>query len=168
MTAWYERSHEERHLLNPAFCSSLLWHSAMGATENQNSLRSSLSYIEAFLILPLVLHQQTRESIPIKTNSSLPVWVNKNPLVIASLPARSKALVPYTKEALFFGACGGLLDFEADQLLANTALVSRMKQMILRTSNEVQQCNKKARFLGKWFTRTGTPETIFSLLGIRP
>lgn len=168
MTAWNERSHEERHLLNPAFCSSLLWHSAMGAAENQISQRSSLSYAESFLILPLALHKQTRESFPIRVTSSLPTWVNENPLVIASLPARARSLVPHTKEALLFGSCGGLFRFEADQLLVNADQLKNMRRMLLRVSTEVQQCYKKARLLGKWFTRSGTPETIFTLLGIRP
>lgn len=168
MTAWNERTHEERHLLNPAFCSTLLWHAAIGATENQNSSRSSLSYIEAFLILPLTLHKSTRDSLPIRINSSLPVWVSENPLVVASLPARTRAIVPHTKEALVFGASGELYQFEGDQLQVNAGKASGISSMLRRTSDEVQQCNKKARFLGKWFTRTGTPETIFTLLGMRP
>ena len=60
MTAWHERAHEERHLINPAFCSVLLWHAGKGSSESTNSPRSSLSFNEAFLILPLVLHQKTR------------------------------------------------------------------------------------------------------------
>ena len=168
MTAWNERSHEERHLFNPAFCSSLLWHSAMGAKENQISQRSSLSYVETFLILPLALHQRTRESIPIRVTSSLPVWVSENPLAIASFPARARSLVPHTKEALFFGACSGLFEFEADQLLVNADRVTSMRKMRRRVSAEVDQCYKKAHFLGKWLTRSGTPETILTLLGIRP
>ena len=30
MTPWAERSIEERSLLNPGFCSMLLWHAAQG------------------------------------------------------------------------------------------------------------------------------------------
>lgn len=168
MTTWNERTHEERHLLNPAFCSTLLWHAAVGATENQNSPRSSLSYIEAFLILPLTLHQPTRDSLPIRINSSLPVWVNENPLVIASLPSRARTLVPHTKESVVFGASGELYQLEGDLLRVNVDKASSISKMLRRTSDEVQQCNKKAQFLGKWFTHTGTPETIFTLLGMRP
>ena len=167
MTAWHERAHEERNLLNPAFCSALLWHAGKGSSESQNQLRSSLSYIEAFLILPLVLHQESRESLPSRVTSSLPVWVNDNPSVIASLPRCARALVPHTKEAIIFGGNGGFYRVEEGQLLISGERESVIRKMVNGTSDEVQQCMKKARFLGKWFT-TGTPETIFTLLGVRP
>ena len=168
MIPWHARAYEERNLLNPAFCSTLLWHAGKGAAENPNSPRSSLYFIEAFLILPLVLHQGTRDSLPFRVNSSLPVWANNNPLVVASLPDRARALVPHTKEALVFGGTGALYHFESNQLLVNAERESGIRTMLRQTSNEVQQCAKKARFLGRWFTHTGPPETIFTLLGIRP
>lgn len=163
-----KRTHEERHLLNPAFCSTLLWHAALGATEIENSPRFSLSYIEAFLILPLTLHQSTRNSLPTRINSSMPVWVSNNPLVIASFPGRAKDLVSYTKEALVFGASGDLFQIEGGDIQANSGMSSIIRSVLRRTSTEVQECSKKAHFLGKWFAYTGTPETIFTMLGIRP
>lgn len=168
MTTWNERTHEERHLLNPAFCATLLWQAALGAAGNKKSLRSSLSYAEAFLILPLILHQATRSSLPIRINSSLPVWVSENPLLLASLAGRAKALVPHTKEALVFGAGGDLYQIEGHLIQINASKTSDISAVLRETSDEVRQCNKKAGFIGKWFTRTGTPETIFTLLGIRP
>jgi hypothetical protein len=168
MTAWHERAHEERHLINPAFCSVLLWHAGKGSSENTNLPRSSLSFTEAFLILPLVLHQKTRNSLPSRISSSLPVWINDNPLVVESLPERARSLVPYTKEAIVFGGTGGLFRFEGDEMLITVQREPDIRAMVLRTSKEVQQCMKKAHFLGKWFTHTGTPETIFTLLGVRP
>lgn len=168
MTAWHERAHEERHLINPAFCSVLLWHAGKGSSESTNSPRSSLSFNEAFLILPLVLHQKTRQSLPSRINSSLPVWINDNPLFVESLPRRARSLVPFTKEAIVFGGTGGLFRFEGDEMLITVEREPDIRAMVFRTSNEVQQCMKKAHFLGKWFTHTGSPETIFTLLGVRP
>jgi len=168
MILWNERAHEERNLLNPAFCSILLWHAGEGSTENSNSPRASLSYIESFLVLPLILHQGTRDSLPSRTNSSLPVWVNDNPLVIANLPNRARALVSHTKEAIIFGGTGGLFRIEEGQLLTSAEQMSAIRTIMRDTSVEVQQCMRKARFLGKWFTHTGSPETIFTLLGVRP
>ena len=168
MTAWHERAHEERHLINPAFCSVLLWHAGKGSSESTNSPRSSLSFNEAFLILPLVLHQKTRHSLPSRIISSLPVWINDNPLVVESIPRRARSLVPFTKEAIVFGGTGGLFRFEGNEMLITVEREPDIRAMVLRTSNEVQQCMKKAHFLGKWFTHTGSPETIFTLLGVRP
>ena len=168
MNAWQDRTHEERSLLNPAFCSTLLWHAAKGASENPNSLRSSISFNEAFLILPLVLHQNTRESLPIRVSSSFPVWISANPLIVASLPGRAKSLAPYTKEAIAFGGGGGIFRIEGQEIEIMPERVSSIRATIRGTSAEVVQCMNKAEFLGKWFAHTGSPETIFTLLGVRP
>jgi len=168
MKAWAERAHEERHLLNPAFCSSLLWAAARGAVTRASLPRASLSFLEAFLILPMVLHQRTRRTIPNILTSSLPVWINAQPLIVASLPNRAKSLVPYTKEAIAFGGCHRLIEVTADQIFSSRDAERSMNRMLRQSSEEVRECMKKAEFVGKWFAHTGAPETIFTLLGIRP
>ena len=168
MKAWNERAHEERHLLNPAFCSSLIWAAARGAVTRATSPRASLSFLEAFLILPLVLHQMTRKTIPNILSSSLPVWINAQPLIVASLPSRARSLVPYTKEAIAFGGCYRLIEVKADQIFSSGEVDRSMNRMLGQSSDEVRECMKKAEFVGKWFAHTGAPETIFTLLGIRP
>ena len=58
MTLWRARSIEERNLLNPAFCSMLLWQSALAyGSERKAAMAIELS----FLVLPFVLHRETRE-----------------------------------------------------------------------------------------------------------
>lgn len=168
MKTWTERAHEERHLLNPAFCSTLLWAAARGAASRPSSARASLSFLEAFLILPLVLHQKTRKTIPNILTSSLPVWINAQPLIVASLPNRARSLVPYTKEAISFGACHRLIEVTGDQIFSSALADRSMNRMLRQSSEEVRECMKKAEFVGKWFAHTGAPETIFTLLGIRP
>ena len=168
MKTWTERAHEERHLLNPAFCSSLLWAAARGAATKAGSHRASLSFFEAFLILPLTLHQKTSKTIPNIITSSLPVWVNSQPLIIASLPSRAKSLVRYTKEAIAFGGCYRLIEITAGQISSSAGFERSMNSMLRHSSEEVRECMKKAEFVGRWFVHTGAPETIFTLLGIRP
>lgn len=168
MKTWAERAHEERHLLNPAFCSALLWSAAGGAANRPNPARASLSFLESFLVLPLVLHQKTRKTIPNILTSSLPVWINAHPLIVASLPNRAKSLVPYTREAISFGGRHQLLEVTADQIFSSPAFERSMSRMLRESSDEVRECMKKAEFVGKWFAHTGAPETIFTLLGIRP
>ena len=52
MTPWNERSQEERALMNPAFCSVLLWWAARGYGAVS---REGLSFQASFLVLPVVL-----------------------------------------------------------------------------------------------------------------
>ena len=168
MKLWQDRSHEERHLLNPAFCSTVLWHAAKGATDCAAPPRRSLSFIEAFLVLPIVLHQKSRDSLPTRINASLPVWIKSQPLLIASLPVRAKTLVPYTKEAITFGGCSLLFNIDGNELLANSTFSRSVSRTLRDSSDEVRGCMKKAEFLGKWFAYTGSPETVFTLFGVCP
>jgi hypothetical protein len=81
MTPWRERSIEERNLLNPGFCAMLLWHAALGyASELSVPMAIELS----FLVLPFVLHRETRESLPSNIRTSLPTWLAE--LLSLSLP----------------------------------------------------------------------------------
>jgi len=67
MTTWSRRSHEERALLNPGFCANLLWQAARGCAAVGNG---ALSFEESFLVLPFVLHRETREMLPRDTRTS--------------------------------------------------------------------------------------------------
>lgn len=168
MNSWKQRTHEERHLLNPAFCSALIWSAAKGATAKAHHPRKSLSFLEAFIVLPLVLHQKSRQNIPGMLTSSLPVWISAQPLLVANLPSRARSLVPYAKEAITFGGCNSLFVLEEDQIIVSTDFDRAIKTMLRASTDEVQECMKKAEFVGKWFAHTGAPETIFTLFGIRP
>ena len=168
MKPWIERTHEERHLLNPAFCTALLWSAARGAATRASLPRTSLSFLEAFLVLPLVLHQKTRKTIPNILTSSLPVWISAQPLFVAILPSRARSLVPYTKEAITFGGRYQLLRILEDQIINSAETDRSINRMLRQTSDEVRECMKKAEFVGKWFAHTGARETIFTLFGIRP
>src|SRR5262245_51328045 len=100
MSPWINRAPEERALLNPSFCACLLWQAAAGyeATSKQ-----PLPFDLAFLVLPMVLHRATRESLPKLVKSSLAVWLDDNPLARSRVADRATLLSPHTKEAMMFG-----------------------------------------------------------------
>ena len=165
MTIWSSRSIEERNLLNPGFCSLLLWHSAVGyATESEGAMPIELS----FLVLPLVLHRETREDLPQNIKSSLPSWIAEYPLVQTRLGERARALRPFTREALLFGGSNGLLSLSPDGVRANAAMTKRVVTGLKQASDEVRACAKRAEFLGRWFEKAGDKETVMALLGVRP
>ena len=168
MKPWLSRTYEERNLLNPAFCSLVIWHAAKGASSEAIDPRISLSFLEAFLVLPLVLHRQTRESLPSRLNTSMPIWIESQPLIIASLPQRAKSLNAYTKEAIIFGGTSNIFKIEDHAFLINDEASRKINKELKQTSDEVRSCMKKAEFLGRWFAHTGTPETVFTLIGVRP
>lgn len=165
MTPWRARSIEERNLLNPAFCSVLLWHSALGYTvESKAAIAVELS----FLVLPFVLHRETRESLPRLITTSLPTWLAEHPIVLTRLAERASALRPFTREALVFGGLHRLLSFSAEGVQANYAMKKLIAAGLKPTSDEVRACAKRAEFVGRWLAKAGDTETVMALLGISP
>lgn len=167
MNRWSERPPEEQRLLNPSFCSLLLWHSAR-AHEEADRTRSGMAFESSFLVLPMVLHRETRESLPTKVTTSLPVWLGRNPLAPSTIADRARSLVPFTKEALRFGGAYGVLQFNRTIIRANSDWKGRMESALEDTSDEVRACAKRAEFVGRWFAKTGNAETVLTLLGVQP
>ena len=113
ITPWEIRPAEERGLLNPGFCSCLLWQAAIGYLSVSSS---PLSFDISFLVLPLVLDRETREALPKKINSSLAVWIADKPLSRSRIVDRARRLVPFTKEAMMFGGVHGLFVMTETQI----------------------------------------------------
>lgn len=165
VTNWTDRTIEERALLNPAFCASLLWHFA--ASGSMPSHRA-LTFAESFLVLPIVLPKNSRESLPRSTRTSLAAWLDENPSFQATLAARSKAMIPFTKDALIFGGTRQFLTVSTEAVHGNTEWARRAGLAMRRSSAETQACFKKSAFLGSWFIETGAANTVLALLGVRP
>lgn len=165
MTVWEQRSHEERALLNPGFCANLFWHAARGYASTNIG---SLSFKESFLILPFILHRETREALPRSTRTSLSVWLNENPMALGHVASLAKLLVPFTKEGLILGGMHGLIKFNQGRLQAETTWSRAVNRALRKSSDEVRECAKKAEFLGEWFARSGSSATVLALIGVRP
>lgn len=165
MIPWSSRPFEERSLLNPSFCSVLLWHAASGYAANGKLL---LRLDVAFLILPFVLHRETRELLPRAATTSLPVWLQNNPLIPPRVADRARVLVAFTREALTYGGIHDLLKLSNGTVAPNIAWKKRIATELRSLSDEVRACAAKAEFIGKWFAKSGSPDTVMALLGVRP
>jgi hypothetical protein len=165
MTTWANRALEERVLLNPAFCASLLWHFASKGEEEGNR---ALTLTEAFLVLPIVLPRSSREALPRSTRTSLPTWLDENPSFQATLAIRARAMVPFTRDALIFGGSRQLLQLSSDAIRANDSWRRKTSSVLRHSSAETQACLRKAAFLGTWFCDTGPANTVMALMGVRP
>lgn len=168
MTPWSYRSQEEQALLNPAFCANLLWHAAFGTTEANEGGSRVLSFEEAFLILPFVLHRETREALPRDTRTSLAVWLDNNPLVRGWIAVRSSFLVSFTKEGILFGGIYGFIRIEKGCIYADQKWKRSVNRSLRASSDEVRECAKKAEFIGKWLAQSGSTPTVLALIGVRP
>lgn len=165
MTPWTSRAPEERALLNPSFCSCLLWHAAVGYESVDGE---ALPFELAFVVLPVVLHRQTRECLPRAARSSLAVWINEHPLARSHIAHRARLLMPFTKEALIFGGMHALVDLAGVKVRANKDWKKRIGADLKTATDEVRECAKRAEFVGKWLAGSGSSSTVMAILGVRP
>jgi len=172
MSAWQERTIEQRNLLNPAFCAITVWHLARGYRTEATTLgteEGGLPLTLVFVGTSLVLRGQTRERLPRTITSSLATWVNEHPLERSAVAKGVVVLRVPVREALVFGAQHRLLSLTGHRLEAdNSSSISRKINSYLRaSSDEVRDCMRQATFVGRWLCKAGTPPTVLALLGVQ-
>ena|ERR1700728_4705124 len=156
---------EERRLLNPAFASALVIRAVYGFTKET---RSGLPFVYAYLVLPLLLHPDTRERLPQTVVTKLVTWTERNGDVVAPVPQRVRELAPATRESLLLASIAGLIDLdrtaEIQPVLAERELVRFERSS---ASPEITACMRKAYFLGRWLATAGTVPTVMTALGVQ-
>jgi hypothetical protein len=156
---------EDRRLLNPAFTGVLLVRASQSFWKQA---QAGLPYVYAHLVLPLVLHPETRERLPHAIVTKLVTWSERNGELLAPLPRRTNEFTPATREGLFVATSTGLARLgpsaEIEPLIPERLLIAFERQV---ASLEVAECVKKANFLGRWFAASGTVPTILTALGVR-
>jgi len=162
MSPWENRPIEVANLLNPAFCGEVL---VRTVSTYQASAQNPFPYALAFLVLPIVLHKRTRERIPTGGRVQLHAWLQQHQDARVGFADRTKQMVPITNEAMMFLLQLGRLSINQQGYLV--ARTTRRRTQI-QTSDEIDDCYRKAQVVGRWFARTGASETIFTMWGVKP
>ena len=165
MSTWNARTPEERGLLSPSFCAFLIWKAAVGYRNEGNK---NFPFELAFLLIPIVLHRETRESLPRTASTSLGVWLSEYPLSKIVISERSKALVSHVREALLFGGVHHLFEFVETEIKVEVGQQRTINRVLTSSTEEVKVCAKRAEFIGKWFAKAGTSATVMALIGVKP
>lgn len=163
LLVWTSRPAEIANLLNPAFASLLIRSAAHGYTRDDPS---GLPLTLAYLLLPIVLHRKTRESLPRTTKTRVHTWLQANQHILAGFAERASQMVPYTREALLFGAQQSIFVLNASARLDVTTV--RLRSVQRAESLEVGECLSRAELLGRLFARAGDSATILAMWGVRP
>ncbi|MDD5738690.1 MAG: DUF6521 family protein [Candidatus Pacebacteria bacterium] len=164
MKPWSERSIEEANLLNPAFCCAAL---AMSIAGYSGVNDAGMPYPLTFMVLPIVLHKQTRESLPPSTRTSLAVWMQNNADAKVLYAERLLSLKPYTREAIQFGLLYDWIALRHGWLVQTTFEESISARILQNLDNEAKDCVSRAKLVGKWFALAGSAQTVMNLWGIR-
>lgn len=163
--AWKERPRDEASLFNPAFLGAMLAQVAYGHDKESGV---GLPWTLGFIALPAVLHRETREALPRSVGTSMAVWTRHHPLLVDTLPARSRLLRPRVGEALLFGLAHGLLVQDDGRLVTGVRRRRRASDPWRDPTDDFRECASKATFFGRWCARSGMPATIYALWGARP
>jgi hypothetical protein len=165
MRRWEDRPQEVAHLLNPAFCGQVIYECAVSyAAQSERGM----PYALAFLVLPIVLHPGTQQTMNSRTRHFL-VWVNSNQHIKVGLAERARSLIPYSREAMTFLYQMHIVAISAAD--ASLSIVGQLRQRhrrVLQAGDDTRACLGKSAVLGKWFARVNSPATIYASLGLMP
>ncbi len=163
MLPWEKRPFEIANLLNPAFCSVLVYATVK---DFENERKQGMPFALTLLILPLVLHKPTRETLPQTTRTQFQQWVKEQPEEFSLLfAARTRQLLPYSKEALTFGMQRYILEIdESGNVVCGKGHVNIARVVELPIAALIEN----SKLLGRWFAKEEHETVIFKTLGIRP
>jgi hypothetical protein len=166
MRDWSDRVVEEANLLNPAFGAVLL---AEAVDHYDDKAHHGLPFALAFLVLPIVLHENTRRSLPKTTLTALLPWVQEHRESMVGFSERVRQLQAVSREALLFGLQTEILRID-DQ--GQVKIGSRRKTVTNKRApyftDEVNECVERCGFLGRWFAAAGPTTNIFSAWSVAP
>jgi hypothetical protein len=164
MRPWANRSKETANLLNPAFCCVVL---SACVTNYSRENYPGMSFPLSFIVLPVILHKQTRDALPFNTRTSLTAWIEEKPFVRIQFYERAISLKPFVREAILFGIVNDWLVIESG-LLKSRLPDPKFKHFLQDLDGEARECVLRARLVGKWFAAAGTAETVMALWEVRP
>ncbi|MFJ3301203.1 three component ABC system middle component [Streptomyces cavourensis] len=151
---------EVQALFNPAFGAYLLASAVNTATKKAER---PLPWPSAFLILPLVLPADTRDSLPGKSTVTLTAWAHEHPRLQAAFAERAAALTDYTRTSLRTAMRHQAIDVTPGGLVCPRT----PKPASAAPGEEVADCARAAALVGRWLAVTD-PTRAFTTLGVRP
>jgi hypothetical protein len=155
--------HEEDALFNPAFL-ALVLREAAKEHETRTGGRP-LPTILSYLVVPLALHRATREALPTNRRTQMGEWVRQHPELLVDLGRHARTLRPYVSRAACLGLRHGVLVAREDGLSAGP--INRRPRGMARDA-DVDDCVRKAGFLGRWFAGQPDVVTTLAIWGLRP
>lgn len=155
------RTPERFNLFNPAFCGVVLLETI---SSYRKSSEKALPYPLIYLILSVVLHEETRGAVPRHGKSTLHAWLQNCGHLKIEFPDRCKEFLEVTNSALSF-----LILTESVQVIdggIHSSALKKPKGLIY--SSEMMDILKCAEILGKLFAGSGSVGTTYSMFGVKP
>ncbi|WP_434647725.1 three component ABC system middle component [Achromobacter piechaudii] len=162
MRDWSSRPFEERNLFNPAFCAVIL---AAAIREYQRVSGKPMPYSLTLLVLPMCLHQASREEILQNKRQSVMLVFALRPELLVDFAERARALVQYATEAFALLASKDCIKVGDD---GSISLVQRRVSPQPLSTDDAERCRAAAIVLGRDFAQINDRVTVYISLSIRP
>ncbi|MHB8793181.1 MAG: three component ABC system middle component [Thermoleophilia bacterium] len=127
-----------------------------------------LPFALSFMVLPIVLHKNTRETLPRTSRTSIPMWLQEHAEARLGFHERLMALQPITREAIQYGLAFNWISMSEAGGISSAVSDAMINRAIRSLVDDAHDCVQRARFLGKWFAAAASTETTMALWGIRP
>lgn len=160
MNSWIKRPKEVQNLFNPAFCGLLVREFITSYTSSSQN-KEGVPFELVFLVLPILLHRPTRDSLPRSAKTQMHVWIQNNPWCLEGFPKRTRELIPITKEAIIFLMHRELIVITSGGIQPTTRKYKGSK-------TKFKEFISKCRIIGKWFSKAGTSSNIYFMWGVKP
>lgn len=160
---WKDRNKIVANLFNPAFCGEIL---RTVVKEYNKYTNTQFPFAFSFLVLPILLHKETREKMPRSTRTYLFVWVEENDSLFFDFPTRTRSMVKYTKEAISFSMMYNKMFITDEGFIKSSD--EKIKKYSDEDHEEYNEILKKAEMLGKWLSQTSDVKSIYSFFRITP
>jgi hypothetical protein len=158
---WENRPEITANLINPAFCSEVI---VVSVSAYKEESKSNFPFALSALVLPLILNNLIRERLPRNKSNTFHKWVNDNEDLKIGLVENIRSFIPFTREAIMFAIAHDSLYIDE---YGNIDIKPRRRRF-KSDDSEIKSCLKKAEIVGKIFSKSGSPLTIYSILGIKP
>lgn len=158
---WEQRPEITAQLINPAFCSEILRECASAYKKEANA---NFPFALSVLVLPFVLNSKIRERLPKTKASTVHGWINDNEDLKIGLASSISSFIPFTRESIMFAIAHDSLTIDEQGNIE----VKHRRGKLKADDEEINSCIKKAEVIGKVFSKSGNPLTIYSILGIKP
>lgn len=161
--AWNQRNPIVANLLNPAFCGEVIRRTADTYNKATNT---NFPFAFIFIVLPIILHKDTRDRMPKTTRSYLFAWVEDNEDLFYNFSIRARQMVPFAKESILFLLQNNLI--EIDDKGQIIVLTKRIKRFSGDDLEEVNSILAKSEMLGKWLSNNSSINSVYSFFRITP
>ncbi|MNL14273.1 hypothetical protein D3C87_1352050 [compost metagenome] len=153
---------EQFNLFNPAFC-GLILASTIAAFSKQTE--KGFPYSLSFLVLPTVLHEDMRKSVPRGGRTTMHAWMQSHGHLKIGFPERCTDLIDVTSNAISFLTMREIISIYEGNMIINS-VVTKPKEV--KFSEEMLDIVKCADILGKLFAGSGSTGTTYSIFGVKP